>query len=255
MTDQAGQDTQRRDVGPDGPRFPDAARPGSGGEHALQDALGTADRARRFYDDQMSDRLVPSMVEFVGRMTMAFVATADAHGECDSTLRAGPPGFLHVLDDRHVAWPEYRGNGVMASLGNIAENPHVGLLAIDFTDELIGLHINGSARVVDDEALRAEHPSLPHETVPGRRADLWVEVTVEEAYVHCRKHIPRMMPVVRRRSWGTDDTRRKGGDHFGIAAARREARAAEAVAAGGDSGPDEAPRSPDTAPEGAPSGV
>ena len=113
----------------------------------------------------------------------------------------------------------------------------------------------GSLRVVDDEVLRAEHPSLPQESVPGRRADLWVEVTVEEAYVHCRKHIPRMMPVVRRRSWGTDDTRRKGGDHFGIAAARREARAAESVAAGGDSGPDEAPRSPDTAPEGAPSGV
>lgn len=230
MTDVAGQHVQQ------------TARPGSGGEHALQDALGTADRARRFYDDQMSDRLVPSMVEFVGRMTMAFVATADAHGECDSTLRAGPAGFLRVLDDRRLAWPEYRGNGVMASLGNIAENPHVGLLMVDFTDELIGLHVNGAARVVDDEVLRAEHPSLPQESVPGRRADQWVEVTVEEAYVHCRKHIPRMMPVARRRSWGTDDTRRKGGDHFGVAADRREGRAEE-------------PRPAGAAPEGAPSGV
>jgi uncharacterized protein len=75
--------------------------------------------------------------------------------------------------------------------------------------------------VVEDAELRAEHPELPRETVPGRRADVWVEVTVEEAYVHCRKHIPRLVPVDRRRSWGTDDARRKGGDHFGVAAARR----------------------------------
>jgi uncharacterized protein len=206
---------------PDHHQDPHPDRPGSTGEHVLQDALGTSDRAGRFYDDQVCDRLVPSMQEFVARMSMAFVATSDAHGECDSTLRAGPPGFLRVLDDRHVAWPEYRGNGVMASLGNISENPHVGLLMVDFTDDLIGLHVNGAARVVEDAELRAEHPELPRETVPGRRADLWVEVTVEEAYVHCRKHIPRLVPVDRRRSWGTDDARRKGGDHFGVAAARR----------------------------------
>lgn len=94
-------------------------------------------------------------------------------------------------------------------------------MMIDFTDELIGLHVNGAARVVDDAVLRAEHPDLPRETVPGRRADQWVEVTVHEAYVHCRKHIPRLVPVARRRAWGTDDTRRKGGDHFGVAAGRR----------------------------------
>ncbi|GAA4870319.1 pyridoxamine 5'-phosphate oxidase family protein [Actinomycetospora straminea] len=206
---------------------PHPERPGSAGEHVLQDALGTSDRAERFHADQMCDRLVPAMQEFVARMSMAFVATSDAHGECDSTLRAGPPGFLRVLDDRHLAWPEYRGNGVMASLGNITENPHVGLLMVDFTDELIGLHVNGSARLVDDVLLRSAHPDLPEESVPGRKADVWVEVTVEEAYIHCRKHIPRMVPVDRKRSWGTDDARRKGGDHFGVAGARRaEARAA-----------------------------
>jgi predicted pyridoxine 5'-phosphate oxidase superfamily flavin-nucleotide-binding protein len=207
---------------------PHPDRPGSAGEHLLQDALGTSARAERFHADQMCDYLVPSMQEFVGRMTMAFVATADAAGECDSTLRAGPPGFLRVLDERHVAWPEYRGNGVMASMGNIDENPHVGLLMVDFTDELIGLHVNGSARLVDDAQLRREHPELPRETAPGRRAEMWVEVTVEEAYIHCRKHIPRLVPVDRTRAWGTDDARRKGGDHFGVTAARREAARASA---------------------------
>jgi len=236
---------------PDHHPDPHPERPGSAGEHVLQEALGTAERAERFYDDQVCDRLVPSMQEFVARMSMAFVATADAHGECDSTLRAGPPGFLRVLDERHVAWPEYRGNGVMASLGNISENPHVGLLMVDFTDDVIGLHVNGSARVVEDAALRREHPDLPRETVPGRRADLWVEVTVEEAYVHCRKHIPRLVPVERRRAWGTDDVRRKGGDHFGVAAVRRAA--AEATAGEGAAAVD-APRAAEPARAGASSG-
>jgi predicted pyridoxine 5'-phosphate oxidase superfamily flavin-nucleotide-binding protein len=216
---------------------PHPDRPGSAGEHELQDALGTSVRAERFHRDQMCDYLVPSMQEFVARMTMAFVATADAHGECDSTLRAGPPGFLRVLDERHVAWPEYRGNGVMASMGNIIENPHVGLLMVDFTDELIGLHVNGRARLVDDEELRREHPDLPEETAPGRRAEMWVAVTVEEAYIHCRKHIPRLVPVDRTRAWGTDDVRRKGGDHFGVTAARRASEeAAGTVGAAGAAG-------------------
>ncbi|HEY2193281.1 MAG TPA: pyridoxamine 5'-phosphate oxidase family protein [Actinomycetospora sp.] len=206
-------------------------RPGSHGEHALQERLGTTERADRFYDDQVCERLLPRMIEFIGRMGLMFVATADARGECDSSLRAGPEGFVVVLDDRHVAYPEYRGNGVMASLGNIAENPHVGLLMIDFVDELIGLHVNGSARVTEDADLRAEHPELPVDPVPGRRAQLWVVVEVEEAYIHCRKHIPRLVPADRTRSWGTDAVRAKGGDHFGAAARRAAAASPETVPA------------------------
>jgi uncharacterized protein len=190
------------------------------GERMLQEQLGTRDRAEQFYGRQVLDHLNDRMRDFIARQEWMFVATSDARGACDSTLRAGPAGFVVVLAERRLAWPEYRGNGVMASLGNISENPHVGLLMVDFTDDLIGLHVNGSARVVDDEELRREHPELPRETVPGRRADLWVEVTVEEAYVHCRKHIPRMMPVPRHRAWGTDDARRKGGDFFGTKASR-----------------------------------
>lgn len=193
--------------------------PGSQGEHLLQSVYGTAERAGRFYRDQMCNRLLPTMVEFVGRMEMVFVATADGHGECDATVRAGPAGFVHVLDEGHLAYPEYRGNGVLASLGNISENPHVALLMIDFVRDLIGLHVNGRARIVEDDDMRAAYPNLPAPDVPGRRAELWVVVDVEEAYVHCRKHIPRMVPVPHNRAWGTDDVRRKGGDYFGAAAA------------------------------------
>src|SRR5207249_4631857 len=146
-----------------------------------------------------------------GEMELMFVATADRRGECDCTLRAGPPGFVRVLDERHLTWPEYRGNGVMASVGNITENGQVGLLFVDFFQHAIGLHVNGHASIVEDPSMRAAHPDLPIDPVPGRRAERWVAVAVEEAYIHCAKHIPRLRKLPRERAWGTDDVRRKGG--------------------------------------------
>ncbi|WP_030665448.1 pyridoxamine 5'-phosphate oxidase family protein [Streptomyces rimosus] len=198
----------------------------------MQQRMGTTERADRFYDDQVLDHLNPRMREFVGRQEMFFLATADRNGECDSTFRAGPPGFVQVLDERTLAYPEYRGNGVMASIGNISENPNLGILMIDFTRDRIGLHVNGRARVVMDDEMRERHPYLPVDPVPGRRAQLWVEVAVEETYIHCAKHIPHLQKVPRQtsgsRAWGTDDAKRKGGDFFGAAAeaaSRREAGA------------------------------
>ncbi|WP_336446902.1 pyridoxamine 5'-phosphate oxidase family protein [Mangrovactinospora gilvigrisea] len=210
--------------------------PGSQGEHRLQEEYGSAGRARRFYDDQVLDHLNPRMREFVARQELVFVATADGRGECDSSLRAGPPGFVRVLDDRRVAYPEYRGNGVHASLGNISENAHVGLLFVDFVRDIIGLHVNGGAGIVDDDALRRSVPDLPEETVPGRRAAHWVVVDVEEAYIHCAKHIPRMVPVARGREWGTDNPRRKGGDFFGAKEGRQEKDEQHSGPPGGEEG-------------------
>jgi predicted pyridoxine 5'-phosphate oxidase superfamily flavin-nucleotide-binding protein len=200
----------------------DQERPGSDGEHLVQQRLGTTERADRFYSDQVLDHLNVRMQEFVNRQEMFFLATSDRHGDCDSTFRAGPPGFIQVLDERTVAYPEYRGNGVMASIGNISENPRLGLMLIDFTRDRIGLHINGRARVVMDAEMRAAYQGLPVDPIPGRRAQLWVMVEVEEAYIHCAKHIPHLQKVPAQargaRAWGTDDTRRKGGDFFGAAA-------------------------------------
>ncbi|MEU6688326.1 pyridoxamine 5'-phosphate oxidase family protein [Streptomyces sp. NPDC046832] len=201
----------------------------------MQHELGTTGRADRFYDEQVLDRLNPGMREFVARQEMFFLATSDARGQCDSTFRAGPPGFLHVLDDATLAYPEYRGNGIMASLGNIRENPNVGLLMIDFAEDRIGLHVNGRAHLVPDEAMRRSRPGLPVDPLPGRRPQMWVEVQVEEAYIHCSKHIPRLLRAPLRPSsaedgtsaaaveqaWGTDDVKRKGGDYFKAAEAKR----------------------------------
>jgi uncharacterized protein len=167
-------------------------RTGPSGERLLQDQLGSRERADRFYERQVLDHLNEPMRVFVARQEMMFVATSDAAGACDSTLRAGPPGFVAVLDERRLAWPEYRGNGVMASRGNIVENPHVGLLFVDFVRDHVGLHVNGRAALVDDDDLRLRFPDLPVDTVPGRRPEQWVLAHVVEAYIHCSKHIPRL---------------------------------------------------------------
>jgi hypothetical protein len=161
------------------------------GERQLQDRLGTRERADAFHARQCLRHLNDAMRDFVGRQEMMFLATADAAGDCDSTFRSGPPGFVRVLDEQHLSWPEYRGNGVMASLGNIMENPRVGLLFIDFR-EVIGLHVNGTAEIVEDPDEQADTPA-------GQRARLWVVTRVQEAYIHCAKHIPRMTKVPRQR--------------------------------------------------------
>ncbi|MFV0131752.1 pyridoxamine 5'-phosphate oxidase family protein [Streptomyces sp. HMX87] len=169
----------------------------SHGERRLQAHLGTSERADAFYDRQVHAHLTAAMRDFIGRQSMVFISTADARGHCDATFRAGPPGFVTVLDEHTLTYPEYRGNGVLASAGNITENPHIGLLFMDFTHDHIGLHVNGAARLLGDQELRAAHPWIPADTAPGRRPVLWTLITLHEAYVHCSKHIPHLEPAPR----------------------------------------------------------
>ncbi|MFF8268072.1 pyridoxamine 5'-phosphate oxidase family protein [Streptomyces sp. NPDC016562] len=185
---------------------------GSAGERRLQQQLGTAERAARFYDQQVRSHLTDEMREFIGCQSMVFLATADSHGECDASFRAGPPGFVHVIDYRTLAYPEFRGNGVLASAGNMTENPHLGMLFVDFTHHRVGLHVNGVARLYDDAELRGVHPGLPTDVAPGRGPQLWVHLTVQEAYIHCSKYIPHLEPVSP--SPRHDPARPKDADYF-----------------------------------------
>ncbi|MFG2133532.1 pyridoxamine 5'-phosphate oxidase family protein [Streptomyces sp. NPDC048751] len=185
---------------------------GSAGEHRLQQQLGTADRAARFYDQQVRPCLTLEMRDFIGRQAMVFLATADAHGECDASFRAGPPGFVHVIDDHTLAYPEFRGNGVLASAGNMTENPHLGMLFLDFTHHHVGLHVNGTAQLYTDAGLRSVHPGLPTDVAPGRSPEMWVQVSVEEAYIHCSKYIPHLEPAPR--PSGQDAARPKDANYF-----------------------------------------
>lgn len=201
--------------------------PGSEVEHELQELFGTKKRAYAFYDKQMPDYLNPLMREFIARQEMLFISTADSRGECDSSFRSGLPGFVRVLDERTLIYPEIRGNGVMASLGNISENPHVGMLFVDFFESTVGLHVNGKAKMVENTAL-LDRPDLPEEVREyvegeggGRRPERWVAVEVEEAYIQCAKHVPLLAKLDKEVAWGTDNEVRKGGDYFRTKAAPR----------------------------------
>lgn len=169
------------------------------GERMLQQTHGTAARAQAFYDRQVHDHLTPAMHDFITRRTMFFLATADGLGHCDGTLRAGPPGFVVPLDDTRLIFPEYRGNGVMASTGNLLENPRLALLFVDFTDDHIGLHVNGTARLLHEGERAAQYTGLTLDDAPGRAPQMWVHVTVEETYLHCSRNIPHLQSAPRPR--------------------------------------------------------
>lgn len=194
--------------------------PGCDAEHLLQDKWQTRDRANNFYNKQVLDFLAPKMQEFIKRQEFLFIASADRNGECDCTSKFGKPGFIRVLSDKFLIYPEYRGNGVFANTGNMLENPHIALLMIDFTRDTVGLHVNGKVRVVANEELLQYQDKLPQDVIEETRQEgkkcpeRWIVVEVEEAYIQCSKHIPLMKKLDKKIDWGTDNVVAKGGDYF-----------------------------------------
>ncbi|WP_010532193.1 pyridoxamine 5'-phosphate oxidase family protein [Lentibacillus jeotgali] len=185
---------------------------GQHGEHLLQEQYGTMKKAAAFYDKQMLDHLNSVMKWFISQQDMMFISTADGRGKCDSSFRAGALGFVRVINERTLMYPEYKGNGVMASLGNIVENPHIGLMFIDFIENQIGLHVNGKASILENHQLTLL--DIPDETITtiqekeGKKAERWVVIEVEEAYIHCSKHIPKLQKL--------NKEKQKGGDFFKV---------------------------------------
>lgn len=110
-----------------------------------------------------------------------FVVVASGNGRSlDASPRGGLPGFVKVIDPRTLSIPDARGNNRLDSLTNIVTSGRIGLLfLIPGVDET--LRVNGGAR------LRAEPAS-----------GLVIEVTVEEAYLHCAK------ALMRSRLWAED---------------------------------------------------
>jgi truncated hemoglobin YjbI len=196
--------------------------PGSAGEHYLQQKYDTRQRALRFYDKQVLNYLSPVMKDFITRQEILFIATSDKHGDCDCSFRFGKPGFVRTLNDNYLIYPEYRGNGVMASQGNIIENPHIGMILVDFFDSTVGLHVNGKAKVVEHAELLKFKNDLPSDVIDEinhegtLRPERWILVEIEEAYIHCSKHIPLLKKVEKNISWGTDDDGLKRSDYFAL---------------------------------------
>jgi predicted pyridoxine 5'-phosphate oxidase superfamily flavin-nucleotide-binding protein len=144
--------------------------------------------------NQAIEYLTPVMQQLVQGTEMAFIATSDSTGECDCSFRVGPAGFVRIVNYRTIAYPEYQGGGVVLSAGNMRENPHVSLFLVDCTRDLIGLHVNGTARVVTPAQMLELDLDLREPEQPGFRPVRWIVVRVSEAYVHCSTHIPVMIP-------------------------------------------------------------
>ena len=189
---------------------------GSKGERILQKKVGSEKKASAFYDKQMLSYLNPYMRKFILKQEMVFIATSDSEGKCDCSFRAGKQGFLRVLNKKTLLLPEYRGNGVMASMGNILKNPNIGMTFIDFFENTIGLHVNGKAKIIEnDELLAGKTQAFANDVwEEGIVPERWISITVEEAYIHCSKHIPHLKKLDKKIHWGTDKGTHKGGDFF-----------------------------------------
>jgi len=151
------------------------------GMRQLQDARETRGLADRLQQVTVRREFTEEDKSFVQRCSTVFVATADADGHPDCSYKGGLPGFVRVLDERTLAFPDYDGNGMYRTWGNVLVNPHVGLLFIDF-EESRRIRVNGSARVREDDPLRNEFPG----------AVLIVRVIATHIFPNCPRYIHKM---------------------------------------------------------------
>jgi predicted pyridoxine 5'-phosphate oxidase superfamily flavin-nucleotide-binding protein len=121
---------------------------------------------------------------FISSRPMMFVATADAQGHPECSYKGGLPGFVRVLDDRTLAFPDYDGNGMYRSWGNVLVNPAVALLFLDFESPK-RLRVNGSARIAADDPLRVDFPG----------SVFIVRVTATTIFPNCPRYIHKMSLV------------------------------------------------------------
>src|SRR5215218_4359830 len=125
------------------------------GSRRLQDTFDTRRLADRL-DEKFVQRGVIDDDDraFIERMDMFFLATADADGRPQCSYKGGDPGFVRVLDETTVAFPNYDGNGMYLSMGNTLVNPEVGLLFIDFVSQRPSrLRLNGVASIDERDEL------------------------------------------------------------------------------------------------------
>ncbi|MGW1209031.1 pyridoxamine 5'-phosphate oxidase family protein [Streptomyces sp. NPDC002499] len=85
-------------------------------------------------------------IALVNRTDTFFIATADLDGNADASHRGGNPGFLRAMDARHLRWPDYVGNSMFNTLGNLEVNSRAGLLIPDWATGTV-LHLTGTAAV------------------------------------------------------------------------------------------------------------
>ena len=159
------------------------------GETEAQQRFGDGDQpdmraeklAQRIYKSAIDDETA----YFIEGQKFFFIASADAQGNCDCSFKGiaeqGSP-CLQVLDSKTVVFPDYSGNGLFNTLGNILVNPNVGLLFVDFTNAL-RLRVNGSAEVIED---------FPEYQTLWPQAKRLIKINVTTVYPNCNRNIPML---------------------------------------------------------------
>ncbi len=153
----------------------------------IADALERHRRHEVFWD---SDR------ELIESAPFFFIATTwGEHVDC--SIKSGDPGFVKIVGDNVIEFPEYDGNSMYRTLGNIARNPNIGLLFLRFDGKSLRVRINGKATIIDDPEVVARHH--------GARLVVRVEC---EIYPNCPRYLPQFeealpSPYVPRPGQGT----------------------------------------------------
>jgi uncharacterized protein len=154
------------------------------GSREVQDRFDTRRLADAITARTIHDTISANDRAFIERMDMFFIATEGANGNLDCSYKGGEPGFVKVVDDQTIAFPNYDGNGQYLTAGNILETGKVGLLFIDFQNQW-RMRLNGTATIDFDDPLRSEWTD----------AQFVVRVRAEEIFPNCPRYIHKMEMV------------------------------------------------------------
>ncbi len=152
------------------------------GNRDLQDHFGSRPLADRLVERLWRCRFKDEDKALIENAGFFFLATADREGRPDCSFKGGPPGFVKVPSSDLLVFPDYDGNGMFKSLGNIKLNPQVGLLFVTLGEKPQRLRVNGRA------SLHFEDPML--EELAG--AQLIVRVIPEDIFPNCPRYIPNL---------------------------------------------------------------
>lgn len=155
-------------------------------QRALQDRFDTRRLADRLDEDIVHTEFTAGDKELIERLDMFFMATVDARGHANCSYKGGAPGFVRVVDGHTLAFPNYDGNGMYLTMGNVAQTGEVGLLFIDFEHQT-RMRVNGTATLHDDDPLRAQYPE----------AQFIVRVRAREIFPNCPRYIHKLKLVER----------------------------------------------------------
>jgi len=158
------------------------------GHRLLQNRFDTRLLADRIDKRMMDDVIDADDKAFIESLDMFFLATADEQGHPNCSYKGGEPGFVRVLDEHNVAFPNYDGNGMYLSAGNLLVNPNVGMLFIDF-ERGRRLRLNGVASIDEHDKLMEHYPE----------AQFVVRVRTREVFPNCPRYIHKYRLVERSR--------------------------------------------------------